>query len=134
MIKFEERFLNHVYKTDSGHWIWLGCSCGRYGKFFINNKVDRAHRVSYKIYIGEIPEGLYVLHTCDIPLCVNPQHLFLGDQFDNMRDMSNKGRCNMTDERKYKISIAHKGKKLSEAHKFKISASGKLRWLKHKGD
>lgn len=63
-----------------------------YGQIRINYKTLRAHRVSWEINYGEIPENMCVLHTCDNRKCVNPKHLWLGDKFDNMQDMSKKGR------------------------------------------
>lgn len=75
----------------SGCWIWTRGGT-RYGSLRINKRKEQAHRVAWQIYKGEIPAGLWVLHTCDNPFCVNPGHLFLGTHKDNMRDMKNKRR------------------------------------------
>jgi hypothetical protein len=65
-------------------WLWTASLfVGGYGRF----GAQRAHRVSWELHHGEVPEGLFVLHRCDNPRCVNPGHLFLGTQTDNMRDM-----------------------------------------------
>ena len=78
----------------TGCWFWLG-SCGNsgYGKTrFTHSKDMTAHRVSYMGFKGEIPEGMNVLHVCDVRTCVNPEHLFLGTQRENIKDMVTKGR------------------------------------------
>lgn len=58
-----------------------------YGYINMGGKNTRAHRVAYEFHKGPIPAGMFVCHTCDMPACVNPDHLYLGTQFDNMRDM-----------------------------------------------
>ena len=87
-----ERFFNKVSKTDSC-WIWTGAK-GHfgYGVIRINNKLIYAHRVSFLIEYGIIPNDLCVLHTCDNPVCVNPKHLFLGTKNDNIKDCVSKNR------------------------------------------
>lgn len=71
--------------------------CGKtrkgYGKVSLNGE-RQAHRASYKETYGEIPKGLYVCHRCDVRDCIEPTHLFLGTQADNMKDMVGKGRSN----------------------------------------
>ncbi len=75
----------------SGCWLWTGSGNQRgYGLFFVNRKCISTHRASWVIHNGEIPKKMHVLHKCDVPACVNPQHLFIGTHQDNMRDMMEK--------------------------------------------
>lgn len=78
----------------SSCWIWNGAVTGRGYGVLGSNRSNRflAHRFSYIHFIGDIPDGMYVCHRCDNPLCVNPCHLFLGSPQDNMDDMVRKGR------------------------------------------
>jgi hypothetical protein len=76
----------------SGCWIWMGgCISAGYGAISINAVKTRAHRLSWEIFNGPAGE-LCVCHSCDIPQCVNPNHLFLGTQQDNSDDKIKKGR------------------------------------------
>lgn len=95
-----ERFWSKVRKNDGdGCWLWTASrSRGpsgfpHYGTFKLNGREhEYAHRTSWRLERGPIPDGLKVLHKCDTPACVRPDHLFLGTQTENMRDMYNKGR------------------------------------------
>lgn len=88
-----ERFLEKVDRRgEDDCWLWLaGTSAGGYGLFFNKGRI-MAHRFSYQLHRGTIPQGLRVCHSCDNPPCVNPKHLWLGTPKDNTQDMMNKGR------------------------------------------
>lgn len=93
-----ETFWSFVHKTSSC-WFWQGARCGRithkYGSLNWQGRGAKAHRVAWELVNGPIPTGMGVLHRCDVTLCVNPDHLFLGDQITNMRDCAAKGRNNI---------------------------------------
>jgi len=89
------RFLSKVsLQITSGCWVWTGFRNAQgYGHFALDGyKVGRAHRASWVLHRGSIPTGLCVLHRCDNPSCVNPDHLFLGTDADNAHDRDAKGR------------------------------------------
>jgi hypothetical protein len=90
-----ERFWPKVEKTD-GCWIWRGAlhsfGSGQIGAGGWHGKPLFAHRVAWELTNGPVPDGLWVLHRCDTPPCVRPEHLFLGNHQENMADMARKGR------------------------------------------
>jgi hypothetical protein len=109
----EERFWRSVNKDGvNGCWEWMRPpDSSGYGQIEIGRRTERGtirvHRLSWEIHHGIIPEGQWVLHKCDNRICVNPSHLFLGDNLANMMDMNQKGR--------------HGGPKGTQVHTCKLS-------------
>ena len=122
----EERFWRYVEKkSDHECWNWTGaCNNDGYGHLNIKNKTTRITRFSWTLHNGMIPkETPCVLHHCDNPKCVNPNHLFLGTQADNVEDMINKGRDNKArqkgeDNANHKLTL-NEVKEIRRLHKKK---------------
>ena len=94
--RFEEKF---IPEPNSGCWLWLASMAGKkeedsYGRIRVNGSLVDAHRVSWELYKGPIPKGLWVLHKCDVRCCVNPEHLYIGTPQNNVDDRENRGRHN----------------------------------------
>ncbi len=87
-----------IPEPNSGCWLWLAGITGgfggynSYGTISFEGKQWKAHRASYKAFKGAIPVGMEICHSCDMPICVNPDHLFIGTHLENMRDRDRKGR------------------------------------------
>lgn len=91
-------FWSKVLKTECC-WLWTRSRTGAlaYGAFWQNGRIVRAHRVAYELTVGPIPDGLDLLHECDVPHCVRPDHLRPDTHAANQQDMVAKGRNGRTD-------------------------------------
>lgn len=89
-----DRFFEKVVPVpEAGCWLWMASTNkAGYGQFMLHGRPHLAHRISLNLAGTEIPDGMHVCHKCDTPACVNPDHLFLGTQQDNVSDMIRKGR------------------------------------------
>lgn len=93
---FSRRFWSKVQKGD-GCWVWIGArNKAGYGNFWLNGFYLNAHVASWIFHFGPVAGGLFVLHQCDNPSCVRPDHLFTGTSQDNTQDMMRKGRHSYT--------------------------------------
>ena len=97
-IDHKERFFKNVDKTKNCWLYKRGYTIDGYGRFSIRGKPWHAHRYSWKLANGDIPKGMYVLHKCDNPPCVNPDHLFIGTAKENFHDAIQKGRLDVIGE------------------------------------
>lgn len=114
-----ERVLDKVLRIPfSGCWIFTGAVNGfGYGIVGTGGRgmpTDRVHRITYKHFCGEIPAGMFVCHTCDVPSCCNPDHLFLGTNQDNVNDMVKKKRNSQPPRNSHVVGSVHPGAKLNE--------------------
>lgn len=89
----EARLRRNCEITETGCWEWLGAYRQGYGAIKWKGTMHIAHRVSYTVFVGAIPAGMFVCHSCDNPSCINPEHLWIGTAQDNTRDCINKGRA-----------------------------------------
>lgn len=116
-VSIAARFKQKYVESESGCWEWTASTAGRgYGVIWFEGRQQYAHRVSHQIHKGPVPDSLQVLHECDNPKCVNPAHLFLGTQADNVADMIQKGRQNCVRPRYPRpLSVYARGEKIATA-------------------
>lgn len=90
----EDRLEENIFYSPDGCWYWTGCCFqhdGR-GRIQVNGKSKLAYRMLYALKVGPVPDEKFLCHHCDNPICVNPNHLFIGDQLANYQDMVKKGK------------------------------------------
>ena len=135
----EERFLAFVQKQENGCWFWTGSTdSDGYGYFSLSptQKAVSAHRSAWILFKGVIPEGQCVLHSCDTPPCVNPNHLFLGTHKENIADKVAKGRitrtAKLTEAQVLEIRALYQPRKGGRPKGHKVDAGqceGSIQWL-----
>lgn len=119
------RFEKKIDKTK-GCWNWIGAKHRQgYGNFGVKGKIKLSHRVSWEIYVGKIPKDMCVCHKCDNPSCVNPDHLFLGSQYENVQDCKKKGRLLKNSKKSWENSSYNNYKCKQCKKKFKSRSRNK---------
>src|SRR6185503_2652182 len=124
------RFLNRVKRRTSGCWIWMGAKTDKgYGVVGIpmTRRLTKSHRLAFEFERGPFDPSLCVLHRCDIPSCVNPDHLFLGTRADNNEDMHRKGRARPGGSR---VGIATAKYRRGERHQNAILDEARVRQIR----
>jgi len=130
MILFQRLISKLEYNTETYCWLWNGRIRKGYGEIKYYGKHLGTHRVAYQYFVKDIPDGLCVLHKCDVPSCCNPMHLFLGTKKDNSLDAIKKGRIcrgeqvsnsklttkDIVDIRRSLLSTRQLGKRLNVNH------------------
>jgi hypothetical protein len=109
-----DRILSACVQSPTGCMEWKLHTVRGSGRMKVNGRKQYVHRLMWEIVNGAIPEGLFVLHHCDNPACVEPSHLFVGTHADNMADMVAKGRST-------------RGRQLSDSHRINVSEAGRGR-------
>lgn len=90
----QKRLMTNVSITESGCWEWNKYKKNGYGVTVLKGKQEQAHRASWKVFVGDIENGMQINHKCHNRACINPDHLYKGTQVENMRDMEGSGRAN----------------------------------------
>ena len=111
-----QRIIESTERESGGCWEWLGRWHGRYGQLDFNGRRLLAHRAAYEAFRGEIPAGKIVMHACDNGACVNPAHLKIGTQADNVADMIFKGRARWQD---WPLSVESRGAPMFPSDEFR---------------
>jgi len=93
----KKKLFSGVKETDTGCWIRGGGNPNNYARVVIDGDAYVGHRLSYELHHGPIPDGMVVMHLCDVPACINPSHLKVGTQSENTKDMYDKGRRDVSD-------------------------------------
>lgn len=115
----------YMPEPNSGCFLWIGyVNSWGYGRFNVNGTIKSAHRVAFEEVNGEIPTGMLVLHSCDTPSCVNPDHLRLGTDSENGADKAKRRRApTKLNDDQVRLIRAEPGRYRDIAEKFDISAA-----------